>query len=155
MDQMLTIALVVFGCAIMVFFSKEFGNSIKKIFSIPGMKLLLPLILVSFFIIFFKFEVLWFLTKLQAFLFALVQNLSSLLPFQNIDYPLANILVLMGLSALPVLAINLWYKRKTYHPYKYIGLTMTVIWLFVAVLLSYGLLGLDLNQRISLAHLIL
>ncbi len=136
---MLTIALVVFGCAIMVFFSKEFGNFIKKLLSIPGMKLLLPLIFVSFFIIYFKLEVLWFLAKFQTILFTLTQSLASLFPFQTMAYALATILVLISITVLPVLAINLWHKRKTYHSFEYISLTMTVIWLFVAVLLTFGL----------------
>jgi hypothetical protein len=139
MDQMSTIALVVFACAIVVFFSKEFGNSIKKIMSIPGMKLILPLLLVTYLLVFFEPEVLWCLTKLQAMLLLLTQNLASILPFENMANATANLLVLMSLALLPVLAVNIWYKRKTYYPLPYAGLIITLIWIFVAVLLAMGL----------------
>lgn len=139
MDQMSTIALVVFACAIVVFFSREFGNSIKKIMSVPGMKLILPLFLVTFVLVYFEPEVLWSLTKLQAMLLLLTQNLAFILPFGKMANATANLLVLMCLSLLPVLAINLWYKRKTYYPLPYAGLTITLIWIFVAGLLAMGL----------------
>ncbi|MBA3537331.1 MAG: hypothetical protein H0T84_12115 [Tatlockia sp.] len=139
MDQMSTIALVVFACAIAVFFSKEFGNSIKKLMSIPGMKLLLPLFLVTFLLVYFEPEVLWCLTKLQAMILVLTQNIASILPFEKFANATAGLLVLMSLTFLPVLAINIWYKRKTYYPLPFAGLTITLIWIFVAVLLAMGL----------------
>lgn len=132
---MLTIALVVFGCAIAVFFSKEFGNSIKKILAIPGMLLLLPLALVSFLLVYFHLYLLWTLTKFQSLLLDFIQSLASLFSYQNLGYAGIMLLVLMSLSFLPVLGLNFWYKRKTFYPFPYAGLTMTLLWLFFAILL--------------------
>ncbi len=133
---MLTISLVVFVCAIVVFFSKEFGNTIKKIMSIPGMKLILPLAIVTLVIVYLEAEVLWCLTKLQLIVLVVRDKLAHLLPLQRMANYLATLLVLMSLSFLPVVAIDYWYRRKSIHGFRYINLTIVLIWLFIALLLT-------------------
>ncbi|KTD32990.1 hypothetical protein Lnau_2638 [Legionella nautarum] len=136
MDDMLKVALVVLLSSIVVFFSKEFSDLFKKIFAIAGMKLLLPLLLVTALIVNFEPWIYMLLTHIQGFLWALSTKLASWMPFQRGANYVANILVLMAFSFLPVMGLQYWVKRKSYHSFPYEGLTITVLWLFFAVLLT-------------------
>ena len=136
MDKSLLLAALVFGCAILMFFSQEFANTFKKIMAIRGMKLFLPLILVTYLVLSFQAELVWALTKIQALLFTLIAFLAKLFPFNGLANVIASVLVLMALTFLPVLAIDFWIKRKTYHGFNQASLTSLFIWLFVALLLS-------------------
>lgn len=136
MDDMLKVALVVLLSSIVVFFSKEFTDLFKKIVAIPGMKLLLPLLLATTLIVNFEPWIYMLLTHIQGFLRALSAKLTSWMPFQRGANYLANSLVLMSFTFLPVLSLQYWIKRKTYRSFSYIGLTITILWLFLAVLLS-------------------
>lgn len=132
---MTTIALVVFIFAIAVFFAKEFSNIIKKIMAIPGMKLVLPLLLATLFIVFFQPEAFWCLTKIQFFVLTIRDKIAGLLAFKALGVYLASLITLMGLTFLPVAAINYWYQRKTFHGYLYTELTLALIWIFIALML--------------------
>ncbi|KTC86035.1 MULTISPECIES: hypothetical protein [Legionella] len=136
MDNMLTIALVVLASSIVVFFAKEFSDFFKKVFAIPGMTLILPLLLVTALIVNFENWVYLGLAHIQTFLLSLSTKLASWMPFRLGANYVANILVLMGFSFLPVLGLQYWVKRKSYHSFPYTGLTITVLWLFFAVLLA-------------------
>ncbi len=136
MDNLLTVALVVLICSIFVFFSKEFGNLIKRVFAIPGMKLFLPLILATIVVVNFDSWVFIALAKTQSFLLRVTTTLTNWLPFQHGASYIADTLLLTGLSILPVIAIRWRVKRKSYRPFQYSYLTSTVIWLIVIVLLN-------------------
>lgn len=134
--DMLVLSLVVLGCSIVVFFSQEFGNFFKKIFAVPGMKLLLPLILASAVVVDYNNWILWGLLLFKAFLHRFSTMLASWMPFHTGADIVANVLILAGFSILPVLAINFWVKKKTYRSFQYAYLTSTIIWLLVALLLT-------------------
>ena len=136
MDNMLTIALVVLICSIVVMFSAEFGDFFKKIFSIPGMKLFLPLIFVTILVGYYEPWLLIGLIEVQRILVEVSEKLASWLPFQTGAVSTARVLLLMLLSLLPVFVLNLWLKRRTFHGFQYSYLTTTLIWLLVSVLLS-------------------
>jgi len=136
MDDLLIVALLVLICSITVMFSQEFGRLFKKIFAIPGMKLILPLAVLTTLIVNYEDWVLWSLIKSQNFLLDLTILLANGMPFDTGAASIANILVLIALTLLPVFAFNVWYQRKNYHLFPYSYLVSTVIWLFVAVLLT-------------------
>lgn len=133
--DMVVLSLVVVGCAIVVFFSQEFGNAFKKLFAIRGMKLLLPLILATGLIVDYEHWVLWGLLHLQAILQGFVTLFAGWLPFQKGADSIAKILILFVSSILPVFAINVWLKKKTYHSFKHAYVISALIWLLVAILL--------------------
>lgn len=133
--MLLTVALVVLCSSIFVLFSKEFGNLIKKIFTIPGTKLLLPLVLITTFYVLFEPWAILFILKLKALLHLLVAAIESLIPFTWAADFVANLLVLITFTLLPVFALNAWCIKKTYVPFKYPYLLSTILWLFIAVLL--------------------
>lgn len=134
--MLLTLALVVLFCSIAVMFSQEIGNFFKKIFAIPGMKLLLPLIVVSLLVVYYEPWVFWGLLHIKTILHTMAATLANWLPFEAAALFLANVIILMGLSILPVLAINIWIKRKSFESFRYSFLTTTIIWIVVAVLLT-------------------
>ncbi|CEK09791.1 hypothetical protein [Legionella hackeliae] len=133
--MLLTVALVVFCCAIMVFFSQEWSNFLKKIFAIRGMKLLLPLFVVSFLLVYYEAWVSWGLLTTKWCLHQAADWIASQLPF-DFALPVANIILMMGLAVFPVVLANFWIKRKSFEPFQYAFVTSMNIWLLVAILLT-------------------
>lgn len=136
MDKMITMSLVVLICSIVVFFSKEFANFIKKIMAVRGMKLLLPLTLATVLLVFYENEVSFCLKLIQMILLSFTNKAASMLPGGVLASYLVKIILLMALSLLPTLAISSWYKRKTYQNYKYAGIVMALTWILTAMLLT-------------------
>ncbi|KTD48597.1 hypothetical protein Lrub_0948 [Legionella rubrilucens] len=130
--MLLTIALVVLCSAIVVFFSQEFSEAIKKFFKIPGMKLFLPIALASFLAAYYELWVLWALLKLKAVLYVLTEGIQAILPFDTADWLVAQILLLFALTIIPVVLIDLWSVKKTYERFKRPYLLSTVIWIVAA-----------------------
>ena len=60
-----TVTLVVLVTSILVFFSQEFGKTGRKVFSIPGAKLFLPLILASLIVEVHEPFIHWFMVKVK------------------------------------------------------------------------------------------
>jgi hypothetical protein len=133
--MLLTIALVVVGCAIMVLFSTEFANLFKKLFAIPAVKLCVPLILISSLVVSYEYWVTWGLWIAKWFLHNLAARLASLFPFTG-NLGIANIIILMFFSVLPVWALNFWIERKTFESFQYRFITSLIIWLLIAILLT-------------------
>lgn len=133
--MLLTIALLVLCSAIVVFFSQEFGEAIKKFFKIPGMKLILPTALASFLVAYYEPWVLWVLLKLKAILYVLAEGIKDILPFETGDWLVAQILLLTALTIIPVLLIDLWSVKKTYERFKHPYLLSTLIWIITAFVL--------------------
>ena len=132
---MLTIILVVVIGAIVVLFSQEFAELFKKLFTIYWVLLLLPLLLATAFIVYYEPWVYAALLSIQSFLLHLINLLASVLPFKMGANLVITVLLLVLLSCLPVLLINLWFKRKRHHNFEYSYLTSTIIWLITTVLL--------------------
>ncbi|CDZ77660.1 hypothetical protein BN59_01950 [Legionella massiliensis] len=134
-DNTLALSIVVLTCSIVVFFAKEFGEGIKKIMSIRGMPLFLPLSLTTLFVVYYEANVVTVLTGLQSLLSLLIETLASLLPFKRLANFMANILVITAFPFLPVLVIKAWYKRKSFNTFKYEGITLLFVWLFLVLLI--------------------
>ncbi|OCH96975.1 hypothetical protein A8135_04910 [Legionella jamestowniensis] len=133
--MLLTIALVVFSCAILVFFSQEWANFLKKMFAIRGMKLLLPLFIVSLLVVYYEIWVSWGLLRIKWGLHYLAAIIESWLPITFALF-IANLILLMGLAVLPVALANIWIKHKSFESFKYAFVTSMIIWLLVAILLT-------------------
>lgn len=134
-DSMFALTVVVFTCSIIVFFAKEFGDAIKKVLSIRGMTLLLPLTLATLFVVYYEADVIWALTGVRTFLSLLTDTLASWIPFKRLANFIANIVIIMAFPFLPVLAIKAWFKRKSFNTFKYEGTTLIFIWLFIVLLI--------------------
>lgn len=133
--MLLTVALVVVCCAIIVFFSEEWTNVFKKIFAIRGMKLLLPLFLVSMLVVYYDPWITWALLETKRFLHHIAEIITNKL---NHRYALwvANVAILMGISVLPVFIANFWIKHKSFEAFRHAFFTSMMLWLLVAILLT-------------------
>lgn len=133
--MLMSLFWVVLLSSIVVFFASEWSDFFKKIFAIPGAKLLLPLIGFTTLIIAYKPWVVWGLIHLQANLQVFVTKLAKWLSFIPDNLLLVQIFVLMALTLLPMLAINTALERKKYISFKYTYIVGIAIWILVASLL--------------------
>lgn len=133
--MLLTLAIVVFFASIFVFFSQEFIKTGKKIFSIKGAPLILPLAIASWLLYQFSSWILWGLYYYGEVLTKLRKILMMVIPFQQLGYPLATIIVLTVISVLPVVLLDIYLKHKTYKGYKYPYTTSSIIWIISVVVL--------------------
>ncbi|MGL6030198.1 MAG: hypothetical protein ACRC0M_10545, partial [Legionella sp.] len=131
--MLLTLAIVVFFASIFVFFSQEFIKTGKKIFSIKGAPLILPLAIASWLLYQFSSWILWGLYYYGEVLIKLRKMLIMVIPFQQLGYPLATIIVLTVISVLPVVLLDIYLKHKTYKGYKYPYTTSSIIWIISVV----------------------
>ncbi len=127
--------LVILGCTIAVFFSQEFVAGFKKIFAIPGMKLLLPITLATMLIVYYEAWVLWSLLGAKNTLNSSATVLASSLPFQQHADLIANILLLLILPVLPLVARVLSSKKKPIHDLRPYYVTIGILWFLVLALL--------------------
>lgn len=135
--MIVTIALITFLASIAAFFAQEFGRMFKKLFAIPGMKLLLPLALASWLIIVYEEWGLWLLLRAQIATHQLVHRLHALVPFEQGSLPFIKIIFLFLIASLPIWCFELAALRKGRRkriPRTYwIG---WVLWVIAAILLT-------------------
>jgi hypothetical protein len=128
-------ALVVLFGVVMVLFSEEFSKSLKKLWSIKGARLLLPLFAASWFIYTFDFLFVWVIFYLSKFLQDILAFLIRIMPFQQGSESIALVVLLTFFSVVPVLIIDFFIRKKTYKSYPYPYITSTLIWILCVVLL--------------------
>ncbi|MFI4963633.1 MAG: hypothetical protein ACHP6H_07245 [Legionellales bacterium] len=133
--MLFTLAMVVFFASIMVFFSQEFIRLFKRVMSVPGATLVLPLALVSWVVYAFDYWLLWGVFYYRECLQYIYRFLIRMLPFPQYAPSVALVLLMTLISVLPIYLLN-WYSRKqTYHPYKYPYVTSSIIWTVTAILI--------------------
>lgn len=138
--MIVSLALVVFGSSIAVFFSEEIQRMFKKIIAIPGAKLLVPLIALSLLVEIYQEYGSWLLIAFKAIIEQGLLTLVSMLPFQVIALPMLKAAYLILLACLPVWVFWLIAKRKGIEeswptPYR-VGV---MLWTLAAVLLTVQL----------------
>ncbi|TAL62408.1 MAG: hypothetical protein EPN84_06530 [Legionella sp.] len=129
MDPVLvTIAFLVFVGAIAVFFAQEFNNTLKSIFAIRGMLLILPLALASWLVYTFDYWVLWAIYYYRETLQVLIDGIAYLIPLKSAP-TIAMILVLALVSIVPIwVADYILFKRSyTRFPYPYLASTLILV----------------------------
>jgi hypothetical protein len=131
--MLLTLTLVVFLATIATLFSQEFISLFKKIISIKGAELFLPLAAASWLIINFDFWFTWVLHYYRAFLNHLVKAVAWIMPSYPIFIYFSFIIVLTLISILPVLALDWIFRKKLFYPYPHPYLTSTLIWLISTI----------------------
>ena len=135
--MLVTIALVVFFASIASFFAPEFGRVFKKIFAIPGAKLLIPLVVASGFIVIYEEAGHWLLIRFQIMLHQWVIKLDTLIPFEAGSLSIARIISLFIIASLPIwIARGSAIRKKRLEPHTgtyWIGL---VLWIIGAILLT-------------------
>jgi len=133
----ITMVLVVLCTAIVVLFSQEFAGLFKKIFAIPGVKLLLPLAFASWVIETYENWGLWLLLWCKDGLHTLMHRLDVYLPTHVSSLSLAHIIHLFLLASLPAcLLLALAKGRGRYEPWPCTYQVGAAIWIVAAVLLT-------------------
>ncbi|MDI9819738.1 MULTISPECIES: hypothetical protein [unclassified Legionella] len=130
-----TVALVVFLGSITVFFTQEIANVLKKVFAAPGMPVVIPLLLASSLIAYYEDWVVWGLLAIKTLLHRMASLIASWLPF-NGALLVANILVLMICSVLPVAVANFWVKHKRFESFNHAFFINMLLWLLLTILLT-------------------
>ncbi len=134
--MLFTLAAVVFFAAIMTFFSQEFIRTFKKIMDIKGAKLILPLLVASWLVLNYDYWALWVVYYYREILHGCVRMLAYIIPFKQISFYIADILVLTIISIVPVFCYDFFvYRKKNYKPYPHSYLVITIIWLINALTL--------------------
>jgi hypothetical protein len=135
--MLLTLALIVLCSAIIVFFSDEFAGLIKKFFSIPGFKLVIPLIFASLLIEAYEDWGLWLLLWFQKGIHQVVYKFATFMPFETGAVLIVRILFLFLAASVPLWISNLRAKRLgRRYPDSFtfwLGLTL---WLIAIILLT-------------------
>ncbi|OGV49974.1 MAG: hypothetical protein A3F46_04085 [Legionellales bacterium RIFCSPHIGHO2_12_FULL_42_9] len=138
--MLVTMALVILGSAILVTFSQEFASAFKKLFAFPGVKLLLPPILLTKLVIVAEPWLLLFLLAMHDFFNLLSQGLASFLPDNLMMRMTCQVIGLWLLAILPVWMLDAWCWRRTFKSFHYSVIFGTMLWLVWAIL---SLLSLD------------
>ncbi len=135
--MLFTLAVTVFFGAILVFFSQEFVRLFKKIFSIPGVKLLLPLALASWLIEAYEDWGRWLLLRFQAASHQALHQLATLVPFEAGVISFMRIVYLFLLAGLPLWIYRLRAKQKGQPRSQFITDRLSLaLWIVAAILLT-------------------
>lgn len=137
--MLVTLAIGIFSCAIMVIFANEFGSLFKKIFAIRGAKLFLPLIGASLVAVLYEPWLLMSLLYLKETLFAIIKLLASIFPFHFGAFSIAAVAVIMILTVFPVYVLNIISIRKTHFSFAWAQILNALLWLFFMILLTVSL----------------
>lgn len=130
------LVLLVLSAAIVVFFSEEFAEFIKKLAKIPGVKLFVPLFIASWFVIYFEYWVGLMLFYVHRWIEFDIQLLMDILPFEWGARKTAQIINLSLMTVAPVILFDWFYKRKHHHrPFTYIRLLFIVLFIFFSLLM--------------------
>ena len=130
----LTIILLILSSAVLIFFAREFAEAFRTVFAVPGVKLVLPLLLVTQLI--FWIEP-WFLFAIQSlcdFLLLLQQSLASFFLVSRITQFLTQAIVICLLTVLPVWILDAWSFRRTFKPFPYKPILAAMLWLMWVIL---------------------
>ncbi|WP_133126782.1 hypothetical protein [Legionella nagasakiensis] len=135
--MLFTLALIILGTTIVVFFSQEFAGAFKKIFVIPGVHFFLPLVLASWVVESFEPWVAWLLLNFKEVLFYLIYQIAEWMPWEGHAVMLAQILILFLLPMIPMGILLAWAKiRKMHEPWPYTYPVCIVLWIIVLILLT-------------------
>lgn len=132
--MLVELAVIVLLAAIVVFFSREFAEYIKKIFKITALALLLPIAIASWVLVYFNDSVLWFILTLRVKLNGIYAIMANWLAFPYGNY-VAAVILLMILSVLPITLINVYYLRNSYREFPYSYIASAFVWILVLILL--------------------
>ncbi len=128
------LAVAIFFMAVTLTFSREIKALIKKVGKIPGMTLLLPLILVTWFIVFAEPRLRIALNNLRLLFLQCILAPLSFLEFPYSFFVVA-IIYLTLIGMLPLLFIKFYNQRRFDRPVEYGVLLSLMLWIFAVLLL--------------------
>lgn len=140
---MFSLSLVLFFCmgSVLVIFSKDINEKIKKFFANKWLALFIPLLLASFLVAYFETYILFGLLSLKWALYQALVFFVEAQPLHKGAWLLAATPILLGLSIMPVYLLVVIKKRKTVIPITYAGFMSALLWLFVVVIFATSMHG--------------
>lgn len=128
--------MIVMFTAIIGFFSKEFIHLFTRVSSIPGVKLVLPLLMVSLVVESYVLWGWWGLSSLRSVLSFLEHRLSYLIPFQTGVMMVARATLLTVLACIPMwVAKFLTRKKPMSRAQYYAGIVSAFFWVVSVIVL--------------------
>lgn len=111
---MYTLLAVILVGAVFCFFSQEFVHFFKKILAVPGLDVILPLAFASLVLNLLSYWLIAFIEFCRRALYDIVFFLVSSLPFNNLNYYCATLLVLLSIS-LVIVVVEKMVLEKTHY----------------------------------------
>ncbi len=133
--MLLTLALVILGASIAVFFAQEFIGMFKKLFAIKMVRLFLPLLIASWLVYTFEYLALWMVYYYREILQVGLTFLINIMPFHQYAGPISLIILLFTITTLPVFLIDELQRKRTFKGYQYPNVTRILIFIVSSVLL--------------------
>ena len=128
--------MIVMFTAIIGFFSKEFIHLFTRVFSIPGVKLVLPLLIVSLVVESYVLWGWWGLSSLRSILSSLENRLSYLIPFQTGVMIISRAAVLTVLACIPMWLAKFSTRKKPMSRAQYYACRVSAfIWVVAVIVL--------------------
>lgn len=134
-----TIILIGFLSSFVLIYSQELGRLYSKLIVVPGVKLFVPLLFVSWLIETYQDWARWLLLYSQAEIYNTMQMMARFLPFGSGSFYVIRIAFLFFLACCPVLIG--WVKTKRRGLFElpessyYVG---TILWIIAVFLLTIG-----------------
>jgi len=130
-----SVLLLVLSAAVIVFFSDEFAQFIKKLFKIRSFSLLFPLFVASWLIVSYEPWVRFLLLYFHWLLDTAVRALAYLLPFKFASVLLSQFIILSIFTVLPIILFDWFYKKRNHQPYDYIWYLFILLFIILSLIL--------------------
>jgi hypothetical protein len=136
-----TIAFVVLITSVLVLFSVELKTFSLKLLKNSWLQLLVPMLIVSLFVVNFEWQLSLFFVSCRIFLFTIVFDLAKLIPFADGQMILEKIIILILITIIPIIAAKSARKHLPLHmDADYLGIFISAfIWSLIAFLLVMNL----------------
>src|SRR5215216_6268406 len=131
----LIIAIVLISGTITIMFSQEFTTGFRKIFAIPGMRLLLPLFVMSYLLLAYKGLINLGLEELELFMADFIGFLKRMLPFEKGGDVFIKVGLLSFIALIPQSMMTYKKIRNIPSTFQYAWLLSLVSWIFLLYLL--------------------
>ena len=130
---MLSLLYFVLGTAIFVVFIHDFRRLVAKLFELPGVKLLLPLFIVTSLIFFNEPTVFWILLQMQIALLTGVSYLTDLIPLKEGAQRVAYVIALLFLTLLPEFIMDFWERKQVIKQFSNTRIVSVFIWIIASI----------------------
>lgn len=134
--MLLTLALIILGASIVVFFSDEFAGVIKSLFEIFWIRLLVPIFIASMLLEYYHGWALWLAIRLKEYALAAVYYLNYFLPTFLQGTGIGQVVFLFLIAFVPLWIMHILARRKlapmSMEP---AYLTSMLLWIIFALLL--------------------
>ncbi|WP_367605526.1 hypothetical protein [Legionella sp. W05-934-2] len=135
----LSFALIVLAATLVVIFADEIVNVFKKYWKLSWFKLLVPLLIASYFFLEFEIFLMWVINQFKLVWFNLANYIASFLPKSPQTTSMVEIALIFLFTIVPVISLDRWivhrHKTKRLESRFY---TSLIIWIFMAGLYVSG-----------------